>query len=125
MTYALCYYSIPASVSLFNRELNKQRADEISSFVRPYIKNGDAELLNVHQYYGELEVEERNSDAPALTLLVVSIELDLETIENWKENQDLIADRVYAVLKSDGLPLCNFSEDEEDGTLIVFTKCYD
>lgn len=125
MTYALCYYSIPASVSLFNRELNKQRADEISSFVRPYIKNRDAELLKVHQYHGELEVEEPNADAPARTLLVVSIELDLETIGNWKERQDLISDRVYAELKSDELPLCNFSEDEEDGTLIVFTKCYD
>jgi len=123
MIYALCYFSIPASVSLFNREMNKERADDIAAFVCTYIRDRDAELLKVHQYCGELEVDERNGDAPPITLLVVSIELDLETIDNWKDNQDTISDKVYEELKTSELKLSHYSEDDDYGTIIAYTKC--
>lgn len=125
MTYALCYYSIPASVSLFNREMTKERADDIASFVRAYVRDRDAELLKVHQYCGELEIEERNADAPPITLLVVSVEIDLAVIENWKNYYDLISDKVYQELKTDDLNLSHFSEDDDFGTIMAYTKCYD
>lgn len=123
MNYALCYFSIPTAFSLFNRELTKENTKDMASFVRTYIKNRDATLLKVHEYLGELEVDERDDLIPT-TLLIVSIELEIDFIKNWKEDTNLIFQKVYEELKNKDLNLATYSEDEE-GTLIAFTKDYD
>jgi len=104
--YAICEFKLPVKLHVAGMGINKEALKDISLTLISFIKEGQAELVDVFQY--ETQIMNHNDDEenpPPLdcTFFQVSINLDSHERQDWRTFDTLIKDKVIAELESDEL----------------------
>ena len=126
MSYALCEYRIPVKIPLHDQRLTASTTKDLVLTLKSFLKEGQAELIEVTEYVGELNtIYDCDSEIKTEgTYFVVSINLDHHQREDWKTFDALIHTKVLAELDSDELHVRTYSENEKE-TFIAFVRDYD
>lgn len=126
MSYAIAEFKVPVKIPLAGERLNQGNTKDIILTLKSFLKEGQAELVNVTEHLGELDLIydpecEIKTDG---TYFVVSINLDSHQREDWKTFDALIIDKVIKELESEDLHISNYYENECE-TFLAFVKNYD
>jgi len=122
--YALCNFSVPGIIAFQNRSFSSADTKRLADYFIHYFNDGQAELISVYEFEGEIEDGLDDSIPVPSTFLTVSIELDSETIQNWERNEGFIKSKVFAELQNESLHLSSYV-NRDDETRIYFIKDYD
>lgn len=122
--YAICQFSIPVITSVNTVEILKKGAKEAPGYFLPFLIERDAELVSVYEYLGEIEDNYEESVPLPFTYFSISVQVDKDFINDWRNNRELIYKKVCEELLQGELHLAsyNFREDE---SRIYFIKDYD
>lgn len=104
--YAICEFKLPVKLNVMGMVINKEALRDISLTLISFIKEGQAQLISVDQYFGEIDNQNDDLENPPqqeCTFFEVSIDLDSHQRQDWKIYDTLIKNKVIAELDSEDL----------------------
>lgn len=104
--YAICEFKIPVKLNLAGMDIGKEALKDISLTLISFIKEGQAELVSVDQYYGQIDNQNDDLENPPqldCTFFEVSINLDSHQRQDWRTYEALIREKVILELESEDL----------------------